>query len=79
MLFRSEIPLHLRNAPTGLMKKMNYGKDYRYPHDYDENFVHDTYLPEEIKNSRFYQPSENGTEKSIKERLMRLWPEKFKK
>lgn len=74
-----EIPLHLRNAPTGLMKKMNYGKDYMYPHDYDENFVHETYLPEEIKSSRFYNPSENGTEKSIKERLMRLWPEKFRK
>lgn len=74
-----EIPLHLRNAPTGLMKKMNYGRDYRYPHDYEENFVHETYLPDEINNSRFYQPSDNGTEKSIKDRLMRLWPEKFKK
>ena len=74
-----EIPLHLRNAPTGLMKKMNYGKDYMYPHDYNENFISETYLPDEIKNSRFYQPSENGSEKSIKERLMRLWPEKFKK
>jgi len=74
-----EIPLHIRNAPTGLMKKMNYGRDYQYPHDYDNNFVKDTYLPEEIKNSQFYNPTENGSEKSIKERLMMLWPERFRK
>jgi len=73
-----EIPLHIRNAPTGLMKKMNYGRDYQYPHDYEHNFVKDTYLPEELKNSRFYNPTENGSEKSIKERLMLLWPERFK-
>ncbi len=74
-----EIPLHIRNAPTGLMKKMNYGRDYKYPHDYDNHFVDDTYLPEELKNSRFYNPTENGSEKSIKERLMSLWPERFRK
>lgn len=74
-----EIPLHIRNAPTGLMKKMNYGRDYRYPHDFENNFVHDTYLPEELKNSRFYNPTDNGSEKSIKERLISLWPERFRK
>jgi putative ATPase len=74
-----EIPLHIRNAPTGLMKKMNYGRDYQYPHDYEYNFVKDTYLPEEIKDSRFYNPTENGSEKSIKERLMILWPERYRK
>jgi len=74
-----EIPLHIRNAPTGLMKKMNYGRDYQYPHDYDHNFVKDNYLPEEIKDSRFYNPTENGSEKSIKERLMMLWPERYRK
>lgn len=74
-----EIPLHIRNAPTGLMKKMNYGRDYQYPHDFEYNFVKDTYLPEEIKDSRFYNPTENGSEKSIKERLMILWPERYRK
>ncbi len=74
-----EIPLHLRNAPTGLMKRMNYGRDYKYPHNYEHNFVNDTYLPEEIKSSRFYNPTENGSEKSIKERLMSLWPERYRK
>jgi putative ATPase len=74
-----EIPLHIRNAPTGLMKKMNYGRDYQYPHDFEYNFVMDDYLPEELKNSRFYNPTENGSEKSIKERLMQLWPERYGK
>ena len=74
-----EIPLHIRNAPTGLMKKMNYGRDYQYPHDFEYNFVKDDYLPEELKNSRFYNPTENGSEKSIKERLMQLWPERYGK
>jgi putative ATPase len=74
-----EIPLHIRNAPTGLMKKMNYGRDYQYPHDFEYNFVKDDYLPAELKNSRFYNPTENGSEKSIKERLMQLWPERYGK
>ncbi|PKL17146.1 MAG: AAA family ATPase [Spirochaetae bacterium HGW-Spirochaetae-5] len=74
-----EIPLHIRNAPTGLMKKMNYGRDYQYPHDYEYNFVKDEYLPEELKSSKFYNPTENGSEKSIKERLMQLWPERYGK
>jgi putative ATPase len=73
-----EIPLHLRNAPTGLMKNMNYGRDYKYPHDYEYNFVDDRYLPEEIKDSCFYNPTENGSEKSIKERLKSLWPGRYK-
>jgi len=74
-----EIPLHIRNAPTELMKKMNYGRDYKYPHEYENNFVQDTYLPEEIKDSCFYNPTENGNEKAIKERLRSLWPERYKK
>ncbi len=74
-----EIPLHMRNAPTGLMKKMNYGRDYKYPHDYPHSFVDDTYLPEDIKGSVFYKPTDNGSEKSIKERLMALWPERFRR
>ncbi|HPJ36207.1 MAG TPA: replication-associated recombination protein A [Spirochaetota bacterium] len=73
-----EIPLHIRNAPTGLMKKMGYGKDYRYPHDYDGSFVKEEYLPAELKNTRFYEPTENGGEKAIRDRLAALWPERYK-
>ena len=63
------VPMHIRNAPTGLMKKLGYGKGYRYPHDYDGGFVAQGYLPEELSGRRFYQPKESGYEKSIKERL----------
>jgi putative ATPase len=67
------VPLHLRNAPTKLMKDIGYGKEYKYPHDYDNNFVAENYLPEEIKDSQFYFPCENGQEKNLKERLKFLW------
>jgi putative ATPase len=73
-----EIPLHLRNAPTDLMKKLGYHKGYRYPHDYDRHFVKDQYLPDEIKGEVYYNPSEEGSEKTIKERLKSLWPERYK-
>jgi len=76
--FAVEIPLHLRNAPTGLMKSMNYGKDYRYPHDFNGHFVKETYLPESLKDKVFYEPSNEGSEKAVGERLSRLWPEKYK-
>jgi putative ATPase len=73
-----QVPLHLRNAPTKLMKELNYGKDYRYPHSFDNNFIPENYLPDELKNKQYYFPSENGNEKSIKERLKNLWKEKKK-
>ena len=68
------VPLHLRNAPTGMMKKMNYGKDYKYPHDYPEHFVAETYLPEELLHTVYYNPTRLGREKTLHERLARLWP-----
>jgi putative ATPase len=68
-----QVPLHLRNAPTKLMKQLGYGKDYRYPHSFDNHFIEEGYLPEEIKNKQYYLPSENGNEKQIKERLKALW------
>ncbi len=77
--FVHEIPLHMRNAPTGLMKKMGYAKGYKYPHDYPGHFVKETYLPEEVKEALFYRPSEEGSEKALGERLARLWPEKYGK
>ncbi|MFH0974753.1 MAG: replication-associated recombination protein A [Spirochaetota bacterium] len=72
-----EIPMHLRNAPTKLMKNMGYHKGYKYPHDYDGHFIEEEYLPEKIKNEVFYKPSEEGSEKSISERLKKLWPLKY--
>jgi putative ATPase len=67
------VPLHLRNAPTKLMKEIGYGKEYKYPHDFDNHFIEENYLPEELKGSQFYFPSENGQEKNLKERLKFLW------
>jgi putative ATPase len=72
------IPLKIRNAPTELMKELNYGKDYQYAHNYEQNFVMDEYLPEEIAGSMFYKPSENGSEKTLAQRLRTLWKEKYK-
>lgn len=64
-----EIPLHIRNAPTKLMKNLGYGKNYIYPHDYENSIKKQDYLPEEIQDSMFYKPSESGFEKNIRERL----------
>ncbi len=67
------VPLHLRNAPTKLMKELNYGSEYKYSHDYDNNFSEQQYLPDQLKNKTYYHPTENGREKQIKERLEMLW------
>ncbi len=63
------VPLHIRNAPTALMKDLGYGKDYRYPHDYPDHFVEEEYLPENLKGRIYYDPSDQGFEKEIKKRL----------
>ena len=73
----SPVPLHLRNAPTKLMKDLNYGLDYKYPHDYPGNFVEQPYLPEELKNKKFYQPQQNAQEVKILERL-KVWWRKYR-
>ena len=67
------VPLHLRNAPTKLMKDMNYGKNYQYAHDYKEGFVEQEFLPEEISGTKFYQPKQNATEQKILEELKKKW------
>jgi len=72
------VPLHLRNAPTELMKNSDYGKDYKYPHSYPDHFVNVNYLPEN-NNVSFYRPSNQGHEKWIKERLKSLWGNRFTK
>jgi len=70
------VPLHLRNAPTNLMKDMKYGEGYKYPHSYDNSFVEENYFPDD-QNYIFYKPTENGYEKYIKDRLKSLWREKY--
>ncbi len=70
-----DVPLHLRNAPTKLMKDMGYKKDYQYPHDFG-GFVDQNYFPVVNKTRTYYRPTENGVEKRIKERLLALWPKR---
>jgi putative ATPase len=70
------VPLHLRNAPTQLMKNLNYGKDYKYAHNYEGNFVKQDYLPEEIKEKKFWTPQNNAQELKIQEHIRRLKGEK---
>ncbi len=71
------VPLHIRNAPTKLMKEIGYGKDYKYAHAYEGNFVEQDFLPEEIKKQRFYKPQNNQSEIKILERLKKWWGERF--
>jgi putative ATPase len=72
------VPIHLRNAPTKLMKDIGYGKEYKYPHDYGNSFLEENYLPEELIGKQFYFPTENGQEKNLKERLKFLWKNRKK-
>ena len=71
------VPLHLRNAPTKLMKDIGYGKEYKYAHSYEGNFVDQDFLPEKIKNKRFYTPQDNASEQKILERLRFWWKNRF--
>ena len=70
------VPLHLRNAPTGLMKAFGYGKDYQYAHNFDGHFVEENYFPKELEGTQYYKPTELGQEKNLKERLKALWKKK---
>jgi putative ATPase len=72
------VPFHLRNAPTPLMQKLGYGKDYKYAHNYAEHIVEQEHLPKELLGKRYYTPSDSGYEKEIKERL-KFWEEKKKR
>ena len=71
------VPLHLRNAPTKLMKSLDYGKDYKYAHDHENNFVNLEYLPDEIRGTQLYSTSDNGAELKISQKLKQLWKEKY--
>lgn len=70
------VPLHLRNAPTALMKELDYGKDYKYAHDFENHFVEQDYLPSEIKNHRFWEPQNNPSETKLSEWMKKLWGNK---
>jgi putative ATPase len=71
------VPLHLRNAPTGLMKELTYGRDYQYPHDAKNNFAFLEYLPENISGTTFYDPGDNAREKELRGFLKQRWKEKY--
>jgi len=71
------VPLHLRNAPTKLMKDLGYGKNYEYAHNYEGNFVASEYMPDEISGTSFYVPGNNNRENSIKEFLKNRWKDKY--
>lgn len=71
------VPLHLRNAPTKLMKQLDYGKDYKYAHDYEDNFVEQEFLPKKLKGRSIWSPQNNASENKMKEFLKKLWKKRF--
>ena len=72
------VPLHLRNAPTKLMKELDYGKNYKYAHSYENNFADLEFLPEEIKNTQLFSPGNNPREKNMRDFLKNRWKDKYK-
>ncbi|MCP9751844.1 replication-associated recombination protein A [Ferruginibacter sp. HRS2-29] len=71
------VPLHLRNAPTKLMKNMNYGKDYKYAHSYENNFVIQDFLPDELRGTVFYSPQKNAREEELRKFLKERWKDRY--
>ena len=71
------VPLHIRNAPTGLMKRLGYGKNYKYAHSFESNFTEQEFLPDEIKGTRFYDPGNNPREEALRKFLRSLWQNKY--
>jgi len=71
------VPLHIRNAPTGLMKELGYGEGYKYAHDYDDAYVPQEYLPPALRGAKWYEPADAGYEKTVRERIE--WWDKVKK
>jgi len=72
------VPLHIRNAPTKLMKNIGYAKDYKYAHNYENNFIFQEFLPDKISGSVFYEPGNNNKENEIRTKLKNLWKDKYK-
>jgi putative ATPase len=71
------VPLHLRNAPTKLMKELGYGDEYKYAHDYDNNFAEQEFLPDEIRNTAIYDPGNNSRENATRDFLKNRWKNKY--
>lgn len=71
------VPLHLRNAPTKLMKDLGYGKEYEYAHSHEQNFINQEYLPDAVSGNKLFDPGNNARENEMRERLRRLWKEKY--
>ncbi|MDP2161624.1 MAG: replication-associated recombination protein A [Flavobacterium sp.] len=71
------VPLHLRNAPTKLMKELGYGDEYKYSHDFENNFAEQEFLPDEIQNTSFYEPGNNTREKELRNFLKNRWKDKY--
>jgi len=71
------VPLHLRNAPTKLMKELGYGKDYKYAHSYKDNFTEQEFLPDDLSQTKLYEPQENPAEEKAKEQMRKRWKKKY--
>ncbi len=71
------VPLHIRNAPTKLMKDLNYGKNYQYSHQGEGNFIEQEYLPEKLAGTRFYDPGNNAREQELRKFLKERWKNKY--
>jgi putative ATPase len=71
------VPLHIRNAPTRLMKNLDYGKGYQYSHSYENNFSPQEYLPEGLQGTKFYDPGNNAREEELRKFLRSLWKDKY--
>ena len=72
------VPLHLRNAPTKLMKDLNYGENYKYAHDYENNFVAQEFMPKELSGKKLYDPGKNARENELRKNLQNLWGKKYR-
>jgi putative ATPase len=72
------VPLHLRNAPTKLMKDIGYGKEYKYAHQYEDNFVDIEFLPDQVKGSILYNPGNNPRENETRKDIKKRWDNKYK-
>ena len=71
------VPLHLRNAPSKLMKELGYGQNYQYAHDYEQNFVSQEFLPDELKNKKLFEPGNNARENEMRKNLRNMWGDKY--
>jgi len=71
------VPLHLRNAPTKLMKEAGYGKDYKYAHDYPGNFAFQEFMPEKASHENLYNTGDNAREKELKKKMSSFWKDKY--